>query len=201
MYSSDDDSTASDSSFSDQEQEEAFDYVDDESSTVVSDITDMESQDEIDTEPIFDFIYRCEETFLESNKTSGHYYLSSVNEQDGEYLLWTPLSKKAFYQFPYASIAKYLYNYGGRMTNKLEIIQLYIQPDGTHTCIIKTFWLRLFQKHWRKVFVEREAVLRKRMNMACLLHFEQNGRYLNDANAIPPFRGMLSCYNGNKKNQ
>lgn len=85
-----------------------------------------------------------------------------------------------------------------KKTAELQIIDVVkIQtPDGfyAHYAVVKTYWLCLVQRHWKKLCLQRKQILAKR----CLPR-EQRTREIYGAYSVgnrvwPTARGILSCY-------
>jgi hypothetical protein len=74
----------------------------------------------------------------------------------------------------------------------VHILQLDIKPDGEYCAIIKTFWLRIVQRAWKKQFSKRQTVIRSRGNIAAQRHFEITGTYPRELRNIPGLRGLLA---------
>jgi hypothetical protein len=75
---------------------------------------------------------------------------------------------------------------------KPEIGEYIILPTQEAIAILKTFWLRIIQKKWRKVFQERKNVIRQRCNLSNLSIREIRGRWPESCFNLPGLRGMLS---------
>ena len=73
----------------------------------------------------------------------------------------------------------------------IHIIKLDIQPDQEYCAILKTFWLRIVQRCWKKQFAKRNTVLRLRGGISAQRHFELTGTYPQGLRNIPGLRGML----------
>ena len=72
---------------------------------------------------------------------------------------------------------------------KPEIGQYIILPTQEAIAILKTFWLRIIQKKWKKVFQERKNIIKQRCNLLNLSTRElRRNLYTN----VPGLRGMLS---------
>ena len=71
---------------------------------------------------------------------------------------------------------------------KPEIAQTILLPGGEQVCILKTFWIRLIQRAWKRVFQERHVVIRMRSNPRYILN-RQLGRR---SRGITSLRGMLN---------
>ena len=53
---------------------------------------------------------------------------------------------------------------------KPEIAECFELPDGECVCIKKTFWLRLIQRAWKRVFKERRAIIKQLSTPLSLLN-------------------------------
>jgi len=124
---------------------------------------------------------------------------------------------KTFYQFPFANILSYLrwytYEQPGSFIDikpplqmKLHILQTFINPilqnnnenvafEFESTVIIKTIWLSLVQRHWKKVFKSQKDIILKMKTIAFLQKREININYIPSSR--PVLKGMLSCYKKN----
>jgi hypothetical protein len=58
-----------------------------------------------------------------------------------------------------------------------DIIQLFIAEDGVYRAIKKTFWLRTFQRKWKRLFAERKKKILWLMNPSNQFYFSIRGRY------------------------
>jgi hypothetical protein len=74
---------------------------------------------------------------------------------------------------------------------KPEIAEcLYLSGDEC-VAILKTFWLRLVQRAWKRVFEERKQIYARRMRPDSLRHREIHGKWPLSCNRLPGLRGML----------
>lgn len=77
---------------------------------------------------------------------------------------------------------------------KPEIIERIILPKGGECiAIIKTFWLRIIQRTWKKVYLKQKEILNKRMSIHSIKYREIHGKYPSDCSYYPTIYGMLSC--------
>jgi len=77
-----------------------------------------------------------------------------------------------------------------RNYNSIEIMQLVI-IDNLYTVVLKTYWLRLIQRVWKKVFIRRQNVIKLRKTINCQKYFEYKGKYSSGANYLPGLKGMM----------
>ena len=78
---------------------------------------------------------------------------------------------------------------------KPEIGEYIILPTQEAIAILKTFWLRIIQKKWKKVFQERKKVFKQRCNLYNLQIREKQGRWPDSCLILPGLKGMLSQLN------
>ena len=74
----------------------------------------------------------------------------------------------------------------------IDIIQTYevVEPGSTFPvtyCILKTFWIKIIQRRWKKVFRERERILRGRKTLASIKYRELNGCFPEGYRVMPWF--------------
>jgi hypothetical protein len=75
---------------------------------------------------------------------------------------------------------------------KPEIGQYIILPTQEAIAILKTFWLRIIQKKWKKVFQERKNIIKKRCNLLNLSTRELSKNLITLYKNLPGLKGMLS---------
>ena len=82
---------------------------------------------------------------------------------------------------------------------KPEIGQYIILPTQEAVAILKTFWLRIIQKKWKKVFQERKNIIKQRCNLLNLSTRELRTNLINLYKNLPGLKGMLSELKNNSK--
>jgi hypothetical protein len=73
---------------------------------------------------------------------------------------------------------------------KPQIAQCIYLPNSECVAILKTFWIRIVQRTWKKVFKQRKEVLRQRTSLLALKKQEQVFR--DSHFIVPSLVGMLS---------
>jgi hypothetical protein len=159
-----------------------------------SSIASSSSGDESTHSSIIDMIYYEDEDFANQDKIDRNYYIGSyelfINENGKkQMLLGTVVSNKTFFKFPYPHIQKYveLYNIHYKHNKRVDIMKLYI-VDEEYIVVLKTFWIRIIQRNWRRVYNQRLRVIQQRMNPTEQFHFQTRGRYTE---SLKTLRGML----------
>lgn len=86
-------------------------------------------------------------------------------------------------------------NYKYIMTNKsflnVEIGKVYYLKGDECVCVIKTFWLKLIQRAWKKIYQQRKFIHQKRSNPTSLLYRQITAKWPDNCNYMPSIRGML----------
>ena len=67
---------------------------------------------------------------------------------------------------------------------KLDIIEVDVLDGEEMVGYIKTFWLRIIQRKWKKIFKKRKEVIQKRKSLCCLRNREINGKWGNKLNSL-----------------
>ena len=163
-------------------------------------IESMESGTEYDseTEEMVDRIYFHEEDFLDSEKEDNHYYIGNSRvSQDKLYILYAnAVTPTTFFRFDINHVKSYLHDYSIFVTNSnIDIMKLFILDDHTYTVVIKTYWLKIIQRHWKKIFSQRKYCISRRRQIKTMMYVERNGMYPYDCHSMPGLQGMLISYN------
>ena len=75
---------------------------------------------------------------------------------------------------------------------KLEIAQkIYLLGDEC-VAILKTFWIRLIQRKWKKIFSQRKQVIARRCLPSSIFHRQMTGNWPNNCLILPSLNGILS---------
>jgi hypothetical protein len=86
-------------------------------------------------------------------------------------------------------------NYKNIITNpnylNLEIGHVYYLKGDECVCVIKTFWLRLVQRAWKKIYKRRMLIKQKRSRPTSLFYRQFSAKWPEDCNYMPSIRGML----------
>jgi hypothetical protein len=183
---------------------ESYSSDDDESSIIIDSTNDnINHYSYIDDEIEYriERIFREESGYIDTDKADGKYYIGiyKYNYYRKILILTNSVSTKSFLKFPYMDILRYLYFYSivRPPVPKINIYSLSILPDGSYSVILKTHWLRIIQRNWKRTFKERSQILLKRRSVQSLYNLQITGRYPDGLNSIPSIHGML--WNLNKK--
>ena len=143
-------------------------------------------------EDIIDQIYEDEYDFLDSDKNNNQYYIGAHKH----YLLACAITPKSFTKFKFNDVRAYLRDYSSMYIRrpKIDIMKLIISDEDEYKVVIKTYWIRLIQRHWKKRYEEREKIIRKRTSISSIRYKELRGRYNYGLNYIPNLNGLLNEY-------
>ena len=143
-------------------------------------------------------IYEEENVFIDSEKCDNRYYigLCKLIKPDNYHLLTNAITPCRFFKYSYKMTLRYLAEFSIIYIHnpKIEIMKLQITEDGSYKIILKTYWLRLVQRHWRNVLLQRRNIFLRRGHVKSQTAFSINGRYPYGLNSLPTLAGMLRHY-------
>jgi len=167
---------------------------------IVSDSdSDISNFDEFDVDSDDEELYQEDSYHIYSEKQHDHYYIGLAKRISSNNLIMVnSVSSVMFFRYPFQRIREYLANYSiVRVENaKIHIMKLCILEDETYSVVLKTHWIRLIQRHWKKVFKQRKQISRERRSIKNMHFKELHGRHKNGLNYIPSIYGMMSQYTG-----
>jgi hypothetical protein len=107
-------------------------------------------------------IYDYEEEFIpESTCKNGNHYLSAViqsseKDTEGELIVDYRVNTQLFFKFSYSEVIEYAKTYDENIyfSDNLEIVQVVFKGELC-TAVIKTYWLRVVQRAWKKYMNRR----------------------------------------------
>ena len=97
-----------------------------------------------------------------------------------------------FYHIPHKTIRNY-HNIISRPNYiRPEIAQCILLPTLEHIAIIKTIWIRIIQRKWKCVFIERKKITQYRCCSSSLSTRQATGFWPKHCEILPGIKGMLS---------
>ena len=84
---------------------------------------------------------------------------------------------------------------------KPEIGEYIILPTQEAIAILKTFWLRIIQRKWKKIFEERKLIIKKRSYPDSLYIRSITGKWPDKCIHLPGLKGMLYNLSKNQSNK
>ena len=132
-------------------------------------------------ELLIDTIFIEESHFIFEEKIDKKYYIGMGTKIDNydKLIMANSISIKTFFKYSYNILLQYLWYHSIIRVKqpKIEILKLIIQPDGAYSVVIKTFWLRVFQRRWKRIFREHQELIMKRKSIQYLKIREITGKF------------------------
>jgi len=152
--------------------------------------SDLDSDAE---ETVSDAIFEMDEEFIDADKLDAAYYigLPGFLASQNQLLLMNSISPGAFFKHDHEAVLKYLVEYSTSRIHKpnIHILQVHLDENQAYNVTIKTFWLKLVQRSWKRVFLERQQIISQNKNPLLI-----QGRSLGNAShpKLPSIRGLLA---------
>ena len=90
---------------------------------------------------------------------------------------------------------KFIKNYENIITRpnyiKPEIGETITLQSGHTVCIIKTLWIKLIQRAWKRIFEKRKQIIKMRCQLQSLKYREITGRWPENCRYFPSLQGLL----------
>jgi hypothetical protein len=158
------------------------------------DLSDSELSNDFELDSVVEDIFDTEEYFLDEDKINGSYYigLPCLMKSPREWILQISVQPKTMLSNRFTDIMRYLVDYSvTRIRNpRMHIMKLDVSNTGAYNVILKTFWLKLIQRTWKRVFKERQDYIKRCKNPNSLLYRDTSG-YWENRKAFPGLIGML----------
>jgi hypothetical protein len=74
-----------------------------------------------------------------------------------------------------------------------EIGEIIILPTLEEIAILKTFWIRIIQKKWKKIFQQRKNILKQRLNPSSIYYRQISCLWPPNCNYLPGLNGLFYC--------
>jgi len=75
---------------------------------------------------------------------------------------------------------------------KPEIVEVFYLSGGESVAILKTFWIKIIQRAWKRVYLKRCIVISKRKEIKSLHYREYNGKWPNSCFYLPSIKSLLN---------
>ena len=148
---------------------------------------------------MYDEIYDYESMFRDLDEPddyfkNNHYYLG-LSFYDKDYdnlLLASTVQSKTFFEYSLDDVVDYLNNYSVLYQNFViqpQIMHLTIDDSNMYNVTIKTFWIKIIQRNWKRVLRERKNIISKSKG---LLNYLNNRELGINRTSLPCLHGMLN---------
>jgi hypothetical protein len=162
--------------------------------------TESDYYSELESDNEYDEINRIDYQHFYKEKINGDYYIGICDKElyKDTILMASSVSPSVYFNYPNRTMIHYLYYYSGNYCGldpkklHIDIMKLHIREDGTYTVIIKTFWIRIIQRLWKKTFKERMRIIKTRINLQSLKLRECSGQWPIEIRYLPSVYGLLS---------
>lgn len=148
---------------------------------------------------------RDNDIIQEARIVNYRYYIGIPIYSDYNILLGCHVNPKTLFKYTNQMICSYLFDWASTQLAYLrygspEIMQLQItykrlntgQTYGIYNVVLKTFWLRIVQKKWRKVYAERKSKLHVLEIMSYMNLIGQHQiNVCKNSSLMPRLKGML----------
>ena len=74
---------------------------------------------------------------------------------------------------------------------KPEIAECFELPTGEYIAIIKTIWIKIIQRKWKKVYASRQNIIKIRSSPSSLYTRQTTGKWPDSCLDLPGLKGML----------
>ncbi len=156
--------------------------------------------DEYYNDIIISKLYEDDVIHIDSEKEDNTYYIGDVYKnrlkQDEPILIHTSISPRFLLKYKFETISFFLENmeymeqHYNSLYKNIEIFKTAPDYVETGSIILKTYWLKIIQRVWKKIYKKRIEWQKKSIHPIALRHREINGR--NMYGRAPTIRGMLS---------
>jgi hypothetical protein len=128
------------------------------------------------------------------------FYLNATSRMSDFFKYANNLCKyyKKYYEKKYydSSLShKLLRNYNNIIKNpnylNLQIGKIHYLKGDECVCVIKTFWLKLVQRAWKRVYKMRKRIIQLRHRPDSIMYRQITCKWPNNCNFMPSIRGML----------
>ena len=147
---------------------------------------DEGEDDEYDTDT--EYISEDDEDEDEDEDDNSITYLYHIQRlYKGEYAAWS-LNR----QEPHKLIRNYHNIVGKTDYIKPEIAECFELPTGEQIVIIKTIWIKIIQRKWKKIFAAKQHIIKCRLCPSSISTRQLTGMWPQHCILMPSLKGMLS---------
>jgi hypothetical protein len=148
---------------------------------------------------MYDEIYEHESLYRDLDEPddyyrNNHYYIGlSFHDKDYDNLLLaSTIQNTTFFKYNLHDVVDYLNNYSVLYQNFVlqpQILHLTIDENTMYNVTVKTFWIKIIQRNWKRVVKKRKDIIEKSKG---LLKYLNNRELGIKQTSLPCLRGMLN---------
>jgi hypothetical protein len=142
---------------------------------------------------------RCDGQFLvntllkNTNYFKKQHIVNDLNQRNREIVnilnFPNPNGRRSRYMHPF--IRNYTNILESNRFNQVQIAQCILLDSGEYIAIIKTFYIRIIQRAWKKAFAKRIEIQNRKRIPANILHRVRHGTWPLECLYMPTIRGLL----------
>jgi hypothetical protein len=160
--------------------------------------------DDSDMDDIIEDEQIMEDDIYETKIVNNNTYIGMPLLMKNTILFGTHVSVKSFHKYSTEKVCKFLreMSCSESVSNKdspeiMKLVQKIMRGSNGiqytfNTVVIKTMWLRIVQRRWKKLMNERRRIMNGRMTLRNMRHLELTGRHLPEYSVLPHIQGCLA---------
>jgi len=153
-------------------------------------------------EDVFEEIADYEDSLPYSDCENNQYCVGTYMNINNELILTMRIHISTFYKYSQEVLVPYMFYSSeipmnqGRLSVRTQILQVIILSDDTYTVVVKTFWLRIVQRTWRRIFKQRKIYILclKKLKIRETTQSPLYDKCMTALGGYPGLRGMLVSY-------
>ena len=115
-------------------------------------------------------------------------YKETLNQWKREYKSWILNKRENNEEIKHPNIRNYKKIISKSVNYKINIVRdEVLTPGQEQIAYINTFWIKIIQRKWRKIYNERKKILQLRKSFHAIREKEMTGKWPKDAHLWPKF--------------
>jgi hypothetical protein len=156
--------------------------------------TESEASDDFQQDIIVENIFDREERFLDEDKVDGCYYigLPCLMKSPREWILQISIQPRTMLSHQLIDVMRYLINYSVTRIRSptMHIMKLDISNTGAYNVVLKTHWLKLVQRTWKRIFNKRKQFIDNCKKPSSILYRQTHRQWVNNER-LPVLNGLF----------
>jgi hypothetical protein len=122
-------------------------------------------------------LWRREPSTLSNAQVVHNHNTTWINVLD-LFITAIPHRQSPYIQRPKPFVRNYLdLQFLTKIHGRLHIVEKHYLDGDEEVAVLKTVWLRIFQRKWRSIYNRRQTAIKNRMKISSLLHRERTGKW------------------------
>jgi hypothetical protein len=132
-------------------------------------------------------------TIIDPEEFYNNEYTVLIKHIRSGYMRWITFMNQQQTNISHPTIRNYYNIINKKKTYKIDIIEEDTLEGDECVAYIKTFWIKIIQRRWRKVYNERKKILKIRKSVVYQREKQMTGKWPKDARIWPRFNLGLKC--------